>query len=348
MIGIGLVGIGFMGWIHYLAYRKLAGARLAAICSRNERRLEGDWTGIQGNFGPPGERVDLTGVAGYRDFAELLADPAVDLVDLCLPPHLHADAAIEALEAGKHVLVEKPIALRPEDADRMVAAARRCNRKLLTAHVLPFFPEYRYVLDAVRSGRWGKFRGGIFKRLISEPTWIPDFFDADKCGGPVVDLHVHDAHFLQLLAGQAIRVASRGRMRGDVVEFLTTQFEFADPDTQVMAVSGVLPQQGRPFVHGFEVYLERATLLYESAVLVGQTEGTGIPLTVLGADGTANRPSLGGGDPVDAFALELQEAVDAVREDRSSPILDGETARNALLLCARQTESVQLGRPTAI
>src|SRR5580704_8960056 len=124
MVNIGVVGIGFMGMIHYMAYQKVAGAKVVALCSRDPKKLAGDWTTIQGNFGPRGTEMDLSGHARYTDVAELLADPAVDLVDLCVPNDEHARLAILALEAGKHVLVEKPIALTNADADRMVAAAR--------------------------------------------------------------------------------------------------------------------------------------------------------------------------------------------------------------------------------
>jgi predicted dehydrogenase len=87
MLRVGLVGIGFMGWIHYLAYQKVKGVKLAAVCTRDRTRLAGDWRGIQGNFGPPGEPVDLSDMAKYSALDALLADKSIDLVDLCLPPH---------------------------------------------------------------------------------------------------------------------------------------------------------------------------------------------------------------------------------------------------------------------
>ena len=113
MIRVGIAGIGFMGMIHHLAYQRVKGARVSAICSRDEKKLAGDWRGIQGNFGPPGNQMDLAGIAGYRDFDELLADPKIDLVDICLPPSLHAYAAVAEFKAGKHVFCEKPIAWSP-------------------------------------------------------------------------------------------------------------------------------------------------------------------------------------------------------------------------------------------
>src|SRR5215813_13925751 len=109
MIRIGIVGIGFMGMIHYLAAQKLKDARVTAICSRDSKKLAGDWRGIRGNFGPPGEKMDLSRVKKYERLDDLLADPDVDLIDVCTPTNLHAPAATAALRAGKHALVEKAI-----------------------------------------------------------------------------------------------------------------------------------------------------------------------------------------------------------------------------------------------
>ena len=99
MIRIGLVGIGFMGMIHYLAARKLKGARVTAICSRDARKLAGDWRGIRGNFGPLGEKMDLGGIKRYARLNDLLADPDIALVDVCNPTHLHAETALAAHRA---------------------------------------------------------------------------------------------------------------------------------------------------------------------------------------------------------------------------------------------------------
>jgi len=188
MVRIGLVGVGFMGWIHYLAYKHLKGAQLAAVCSRDPKKLGGDWRGIRGNFGPPGEQVDLSGVKKYERLEDLVADSDVDLVDVCNPTHLHPDTAIAALKAGKHVLVEKAIALKPGQADAMVAAARAAGKLLMVAHVLPFFPEFAFAAQAIRGGEHGKLLGGHFWRVISKPDWSADIGDASKTGGPALKL----------------------------------------------------------------------------------------------------------------------------------------------------------------
>src|SRR5690349_11893844 len=109
-IQIGLIGVGFMGMTHFEAARQLTGARVAAIATRSEKKRRGDWSDIQGNFGPRGSsQVDLTGVDAHADYRKILEDPKIDLIDICLPTDRHEHVTLEALSAGKHVLVEKPI-----------------------------------------------------------------------------------------------------------------------------------------------------------------------------------------------------------------------------------------------
>src|SRR3954471_1045676 len=120
MVRIGIVGIGFMGRIHYLAAQRLKGAKVAAVCSRDPAKLAGDWRSTRGNFGPEPGHVDLSAVKKYSSFEDLLADRDVDLVDVCTVTDQHAPMALAALKAGKHVLVEKAIALTSQDADSMV------------------------------------------------------------------------------------------------------------------------------------------------------------------------------------------------------------------------------------
>jgi predicted dehydrogenase len=146
-----------------------------------------------------------------------------------------------------------------------------------------------------QSGKYGKLLGGHFKRVISDPSWIKDFFNPDKVGGPLVDLHVHDAHFIRLLFGMPTAVTSQGRLRGDVVEYCVSQFQFADRDLVVSSASGVINQQGRPFTHGYEMHFEKATVTFDLAVLAGGKLQVS-PLTVFDSKGKATNPKLPDGD----------------------------------------------------
>jgi predicted dehydrogenase len=184
--------------------------------------------------------------------------------------------------------------------------------------------------------------------MISDPTWIKDFYDPKTVGGPLLDLHVHDAHWIRLLFGMPTAVTSQGRMRGEVVEYCNTQFQFADPALAVSAASGVINQQGRPFTHAFEIHLEKATLFFEFAVLAdGQNIAT--PLTVLNSKGQVERPSLPAGDPMlAAFDAEIKEVARAIRSNTPSPLLSGELARDAIRLCHKQTQSVRSGKTVRV
>ena len=305
MIKVGIAGIGFMGWIHYLAYQSRTDVQVVAICSRDPGKRAGDWSSIKGNFGPPAGQVDLADIEVYETLDAMLADPNVDLVDLCTPPTAHLNGIVAAANAGKHVFCEKPLGLTLDDCDQAVKTCQQQQVQLFVGHVLPFFSEYLFALQAVQENRYGKLLGGSFKRVVSDPTWLPDFYDPQVVGGPLLDLHVHDAHFIRLLFGMPTAVHSVGRKRGEVVSYCQSIFEFADAEYCVAASSGVVDQQGRPFNHAYEIHFEEATLQFEFAAFADQPES--MPLKVLLADGSVKRPELGDGDPVFAFEREVGE-----------------------------------------
>jgi len=339
MIKIGLVGIGFMGRIHYLASQKLQAAQVVAVCSRDQAKLSGDWRNTRGNFGPEPGVVDLSGIKKYEQLEDVLADPEIDLIDICNPTNLHPEYAIKALQAGKHVLVEKAIALQPEEADAMVAAAKQAGKLLMVAHVLPFFAEFTYAADVILNKRYGKLIAAHFQRVIAQPDWSADIGDASKTGGPAVDLHVHDTHFIGLVAGVPREVFSVGQTRGDSVDYLTTSYLYGAGGPTVTCSSGAV-SPGRAFMHGYEIYLENATLAYSSA---------GIKLTVHEKMGKTFHPDLSaGGDEIAAFTREIQAAVEGVRTGEMPALLSGQLARDALVMCYKECESVRTGRPVAM
>lgn len=338
MLRVGIIGLGFMGWIHWLAYKRLVGIDVVAICEQDAQRRSGDWRSIRGNFGPPGAQVDLSKIRVCQTVDELLAHNDLDLVDICLPPSLHCPTALQTLDAGLHVFCEKPLALRLDECQSMVARAEKNNRRLFVGHVLPFFPEYAFALDIVRSGEYGSLRGATFKRIISDPTWLKDFYDPDKIGGPLLDLHVHDAHFMRLLFGMPTRVASVGRTKNGVVSFCQSLLTFADPDLCVACTSGVIDQQGRPFNHAFEIHLERATLQFEFAAFQDRSES--MPLKVLTSDGKVLRPGVHAADDIAAFVAEIEEVRNCLQQNRNSSVLGGDLARDAIAICQMQRDSV--------
>lgn len=358
MVRIGIVGIGFMGWTHFAAATKLSeagkptgsklkGAAVTAVCARSAEKLAGDWTSIQGNFGPRAPKVDLSKISAYDNVRDLLADPEIDLVDVCLPNDQHEAVALAALQAGKHVLVEKPIATELKAADRMVAAAGKSGRLLMVAQVLPFFPEFQFAAECVRSGKYGQLLAANFRRVISPPKWSGDMSDFRKLGGWGIDLHIHDNHFIRLLCGQPSQVFSRGLLQDGFVNHVHTQYVFDAEGPTVSAVSGGIAAEGLAFAHGYELYFEKATLLLSAGTLAGQWCADR-PLTLI-TNAKATQPKLKGGTEwCSAFTTELQTAVDAVKTGTAAPLLSGELARDALRICQAEAKSIATGKAVKV
>lgn len=347
MIRVGIAGLGFMGMVHYLTYQKIPGVQVFAICDRSTTKLTGDWTSIRGNFGPPGSTMELTGVSCYQSLDELVADPQVDLIDITLPPAMHRDTAIRSLQSGKHVFCEKPMAMTLRDCDLMTAASQEKERHLLIGHVLPYFPEYAWALNVVESGVYGKLIGSSFKRVISDPSWLSNYWDPNAVGGPLLDLHIHDAHFIRLLFGMPLDVHTTGSIRDGLPEQWHSLFKFAKPNQFAHVSCGATPQSGRPFCHGFEIRLEKATLLFEFSVKInseGEAEGGySVPPLILTEEGQCIEASLGDGDPMLAFESELTAVVRSIESGEIPPSLSAELARDAIAICETQKDCLIRG-----
>lgn len=329
----GIVGVGFMGWIHTLAYQRSGNAELVAFCSRDPKKRSGDWRGIKGNFGPPGEQIDVSGMSVSDSLDEMLKDDSIDLIDICLPPNLHAGAIEKCFAAGKKVLCEKPLALDAATARRLTKAA--APGQLMVAHILPLMPEFKLLVDAASDGRWGKPIAGRFKRTIGPPTWIPDFYDETTVGGPLIDLHVHDAHLIRLLFGMPTGAHTVCQRQGGVPKFYESVFTFDADDRAVSAGGGVINSPARGFTHGYEVSFERATVQFEFAGYADESSAS-IPVTVMLEDGSIERPELGDGDPISAFQMEIDAAAEVVRTGKVNPILDAAIAADAIEICEMQ------------
>jgi predicted dehydrogenase len=218
----------------------------------------------------------------------------------------------------------------------MVAAAKKAGKLLMVGHVLPFFPEFAFARQTIGKGAYGRLLGGHFKRIITKPDWSAEIADAAQTGGPAVDLHIHDTHFIRLVCGMPRQVYATGFVDKEVVQYLTTLYRLGPDGPAISCSSGAVGCKDRPFVHGYELYFERATLIYESGTQ---------PLTVLKADGGSERVEAGAGEPLQGFIDELTAAVNAVKSGTESELLGGQLARDALVLCHKECESVLAGRP---
>src|SRR5215468_2837104 len=143
MVTVAIIGAGFMGSAHAGNYAALGDrVRVSAVCARNQERAA--------------RVAAIVGARATVDLDAVLADPEIDAVDVCVPTPAHRDVAERAFDAGKHVFLEKPIALTAEDADAILAAAERSGRMLMVGLVLRFWPEYVALGSLVDSGELGR------------------------------------------------------------------------------------------------------------------------------------------------------------------------------------------------
>ncbi len=339
-VGVGIVGMGFMGLTHMnAAAQGLKGGRVVAMVTSDPRKACGDFRQVRGNFGAGGGRMDVSRINVYPTLRDLLDDDAVDLVDLCLPSYLHASAAQRILRGGKHVLVEKPIALTPRDADRMIATARKTRKLLMVGQVLKFFPEFEALASAIRSEQWGRLLALHLRRIIARPDWGADswFADPGKSGGMVVDLHIHDTDLIVYLYGRPRAVTSHGLTHGGRIDSLRTTYHYARRGGPLLtAEAGWINAPALAFEHGYDAFFEKATLHYNSSHS---------PRPKLFQSKKARELKL---PARDGFQIELQEAVRGVRENAVPAGLAPENAALSLAVCHAEMKSVRDGKTTVL
>jgi predicted dehydrogenase len=323
-----VLGLGFMGSTHLKALKSIPGAQLAAVVSSDEKKLSGDLTGIQGNIGGPGERMDFSAVKKYRRLEDAIADPEIDAVDVCLPTDQHAPVAIQALRAGKHVLVEKPMALDGAAADQMIATAAKNGRVLMTAQVVRFIPSYQKTAEMVSSGRLGAARSAIFRRRCAAPAWSRWLSNPAQSGGGVFDLLIHDVDFCLYLFGKPEAVSAVGyenMPRG--IDWILAQLHY--PSIGAVVVSGGWHHpKAYPFSMEFNVVCDGGTLEYSSASR---------PLTLYRADGEAE-PSSQDAEK-DWYQAELEYFIDCAAHGRSPELCPPEDSAAAVKLARLMVES---------
>ena len=238
-IGVGVIGLGFMGRTHVAAYRAAHAAgfrnRLVAVCDSDPERRRGN-VGNAGNIrtGAESERLfDPTLVQGYETAEQILADPKVELVSICTHTSTHVELALAALAAGKHVLLEKPVALNSIDAQRVATAAATAKGLCMPAMCIRFWPAWAHVRRAIRSGEFGAAKSAVFRRLGCRPGWTGFYANYEESGGALFDLHVHDVDFVRFCFGDPSALVSTGSL-----DHVTTLFHFPNGPSLVVAEGG--------------------------------------------------------------------------------------------------------------
>jgi len=182
VLRVGIVGCGFISPVHINGYEKCNEAEIVALCDIVEERAQK----AREDFGLKNVRI-------YSDYKKMLSEEKLDICSVCTENNKHAEISIAALEAGCHVLCEKPMAITGKEADAMVAASKKNGRKLSVGYQLRFGNEARLLHKEIQKGSLGHVyyaeAGALRRRGV--PTWGVFLNMEKQGGGPLIDIGTH-------------------------------------------------------------------------------------------------------------------------------------------------------------
>jgi UDP-N-acetylglucosamine 3-dehydrogenase len=330
-LSIAVVGAGRMGAFHIETLEKIDTAELVALAEPNETLAR--------------ERIGRRPIEWFADYSDMLDRPDVDAVCVCAPSNRHAQIALDAIAAGKHVFVEKPIATTLEDGLRMAAAAREAGVKLMVGHIERFNPAVAKLAELIAEGRVGRVFRIHATRVGPLPTRILD-------AGVTIDLATHDLDIMQFVLGRGITsIYAEGNrcMHPSQEDMISCLLRFGDDGPMgLLDVNWLTPEKRRELtVVGDQGMLSASYLTQD----VWFTESAGAPTgwdelaRVRGdAEGTAVRFGLRRVEPLRA---ELEAFVRCILEDGSEPVSANEGCR-ALAAALAVRDSARHSRPVKL
>ncbi|MCM3110854.1 Gfo/Idh/MocA family protein [Lederbergia lenta] len=193
---IAVIGIGKLGQRHLNVWSQLEGVEIVGIVARDQSKLQ--------------EVAGRYGTTAYTSFQDLLAETAVDVIDICTPTDTHVEFVKLAAEANKHIICEKPLALTSVEAEEMIHTCEQNKVQLLVGHTLRFFPEYENAKAQIEKGAIG--RPGVIRmsRGVPYPTNDRQWYtDENRSGGLFLDLGIHEFEWIQATFGDVQRLMAK-------------------------------------------------------------------------------------------------------------------------------------------
>lgn len=331
MPNVGIIGLGFMGRNHLITLRKLGRAKVVAVADRNPDNLRSDRKNV-GNIEVAGQELaSLDGVETFSDSADLLRHPDVDIVVIALPTHLHKACILAAIDAGKHIMCEKPMVRSVDEGREVLAALQGYDKFFFVGHCIRFWPAYAKAAEIMRSGDYGRVISAHFFRTSPMPTWSWQnwMLDASQGGGGILDLHIHDVDFANYVFGRPDAVHAYGGGVNGGISDVTAIFEYAD-GPKVSIEGGWLYHPTYPFRMAFRVLMERATLDYNSRIED--------KLHIHTAEGKDIVPDLPAGD---GYLREHEYFLDCVRDNCAPTVVTPDSSLEAIELVQREMDSMR-------
>lgn len=260
-----ILGYGTIAKSHlkgYLATMAAGGPQeLVGVCDIDPARFDDN---RENNLGEKALTLPQS-IPTYTDYEEMLARQQPDIVDLCIPTYLHCEYTCKLLEMGYHVQCEKPMALTPEECQKMIDTAERTGKKLMVGMVLRFEPLYLELKKMIEDNRFGAVKSAYFDRLSFLPKWgFENWFpDVKRSGGVALDMHIHDVDMISYLFGAPDSV-SAATVGTEECECITIHSAFHYPDKIVTAIGdwGRAPES--PFSMSYRVNFEKATVISDT------------------------------------------------------------------------------------
>lgn len=331
-IGVAIIGAGMVAHTHVSALQAIASAHICGVYSRGREKVQAF--------------ARQHGLAVYAQFSDVLADPSVDAVVICLPPGSHAEFCIAAAKAKKHVIVEKPIAVSVEKARTMIAACRENGVKLSVIFQNRYTPAACQVKKALEAG--------VLGRLILADAYVKWYRSADyyqsnawrgtlamEGGGALINQAIHTIDLLQWLLGGVKSVSGMVRTTTHAIEgedLGVATVEFINGALGVIEGStAILPSaKERIELHG-----QKGTIILEGGNIrewkvAGMDEAAYVAPEPI-SYGVTNSPAI---SPVNHQA-QLTEILDALQHGRE-PLVSGEEGLKALAIITAIYRSSQI------
>jgi predicted dehydrogenase len=333
-VNVAVVGLGFMGVTHLRAYLANPQARVVAVCDAVRVPVNGVLAGVSGNI-KKSDDIDLgPDVRVYRTTEELLADADVELVDLCTPTPLHAPQVIAALNAGKHVICEKPLARTSAEAREILQVAANSPGILMPAFCMRFWPGWSWLKQVVEEQTYGKVLAARFRRDSAMPAWSQQgtYSGGQDLGGALFDLHIHDSDFVNHLFGKPAGVFSSGVLAASgAINHVITQYDYPGGPS-VCAEGTWLMAKG--FNMAYTLFCEQATIDFD---LARGAEA----LTVCE---TGKEPRVADAGEGDGYSKEIDYVIECIAGGRKPSIVTAIDGLTALEICEAEEKSIRSGQ----
>ncbi len=337
---VGIVGLGWVAGAHIETFRKVRGARVTAVCSRQEH----DPAVLEARFGVP--------LKVYQDYGKMLADGEIDVIDICTPHPMHADQAVAAARAGKHLLIEKPIALSLADCDRVRAAIHENGVQAAVCFECRFSAHFTLVRSLIDQGLLGALHYAEVDYYHGIGPWYGQFgwnVKKDMGGSSLLTAGCHALDALLWFMGSEVSEVTCYQTRSTSPIFAPYEYDttsvtllrFADGRVAKCAsvVDCLQPYYFHVHLVGSEGSLLDNRIYSHKLQGLSKARWSKLETALIDSGDVSDHP----------YLPQFQAFVDATREGRAMPLTDYETAyrTHEVLFAAERSaaegRSIQLG-----